>query len=96
MKIINNKRYFEIPDSDGRYYINMNCDVYSTKTRNNLFKQGNQVELTLNGERNRYNTKRLLPLALEHEINVLTAENREHKRFIRSLLNLIDDFKLDE
>ena len=94
MKIINNKRHYEIPGSNGRYYINMNCDIYSTNTRDYLFKQGNQVQLTLNGERNRYNTKKLLPLALENEINVLTAEKRQHESFIRSIFDLTDNFKL--
>jgi hypothetical protein len=79
IKIINNTTYYVIPNTEGRYCINANCDVYNTKTQSFATKEGNTVKLSTNGSRKRYNCDKLLIEALITHIN-------EIKQFINSQL----------
>lgn len=98
MKIIDNKEYYEIPNTNGRYYICIEGEVYSERTHRHLYKQYNQVQMTMNGVRGRYNTNKLLLLALKYELDSVKQEREKYSQLIEKqqkdnneLLNKLSD-----
>lgn len=77
IKEINKMQHYEIPGGDKRYYINANGDIYSMRTQDYLRREGNQIILTLNGVRKKYNSKTLLIETLLACVDKLNEDNNK-------------------
>ena len=77
IKEINKIEHYAIPGGNNRYYINANGDIYSMRTHDYLRREGNQIVLTLDGVRKKYNSKTLLIETLLACVEKLNDDNKK-------------------